>query len=98
MVLYCRIWAAMNRFVSSGTLCLTEGHTPSSATVVVAAKDRWLAICKAQCMDTSVLRIVVCIGIMNAAIFAQDVVPRILSRPLPSPQEIANLESQVLQN
>jgi tetratricopeptide (TPR) repeat protein len=49
-------------------------------------------------MDTSVLRVVLCMGIMNAAIFGQDVVPRILTHPLPSPQEIANLESNVLQN
>ncbi len=43
-------------------------------------------------------RAVLLAGILTAVIFGQDVVPRILTRPLPSPQEIANLESQVLQN
>jgi TonB family protein len=49
-------------------------------------------------MPVSAIRAVLMAGILTAVIFAQDVVPRILTHPLPSPQEIANLESQVLQN
>jgi TonB family protein len=48
-------------------------------------------------MAVPAIRVVLLAGILNAAIFGQDVVPRILTRPLPSPQEIANLESHVLQ-
>src|ERR1700722_11392789 len=44
------------------------------------------------------IRVVLLAGILNAVLLGQDVVARILTRPLPSPQEIANLESQVLQN
>jgi hypothetical protein len=49
-------------------------------------------------MAVPVIRAVLLVGILNAVIFGQDVVPRILTHPLPSPQEIANLESHVLQN
>ncbi len=49
-------------------------------------------------MAAHVIRAVLLIGIQSAVIFGQDVVPRILTHPLPSPQEIANLESHVLQN
>jgi hypothetical protein len=49
-------------------------------------------------MAVPAIRAVLLAGILTAVIFAQDVVPRILTRPLPSPQEIANLESHVLQN
>ncbi len=48
-------------------------------------------------MAVPAIRVGLLAGILNAAIFGQDVVPRILTRPLPSPQEIANLESHVLQ-
>ncbi len=44
------------------------------------------------------MRVVLLAGILNAVLFGQDVVPRILTRPLPSPQEIASLETHVLQN
>ncbi len=50
-----------------------------------------------QCMAVPAIRVVLLAGVLNAVIFGQDVVPRILTRPLPSPQEIANLESHVLQ-
>jgi TonB family protein len=49
-------------------------------------------------VQVSVIRALFLGGILAALIFGQDVVPRILTRPLSSPQEIANLESQVLQN
>jgi hypothetical protein len=49
-------------------------------------------------MPVRVIRAVLLIGVLTAVIFGQDVVPRFLTRPLPSPQEIANLESHVLQN
>jgi TonB family protein len=48
-------------------------------------------------MAVPAIRVVLLAGILSAVIFGQDVVPRILTRPLPSPQEIANLESHVLQ-
>ena len=44
------------------------------------------------------IRVVLLAGILNAVLLGQDVVARILTRPLPSPQEIANLETHVLQN
>lgn len=43
-------------------------------------------------------RIIVLAASLSAGLAGQGTVARILSRPLPSPQEMANLESQVLQN
>jgi TonB family protein len=48
-------------------------------------------------MTVPAIRVVLLAGILNAAAIGQDVVPRILTQPLPSPQEAANLESHVLQ-
>lgn len=50
-----------------------------------------------QCMAVPAIRLILLAGMLNAAIFGQDVIPRMLTRPLPSAQEIANLESHVLQ-
>jgi hypothetical protein len=44
------------------------------------------------------IRVVLLAGILNAILLGQDVVARIVAGPLPSPQEIASLESHVLQN
>lgn len=49
-------------------------------------------------MATPAIRLVLLAGILNAVILGQGVVAHILTRPLPSPQDMAALESRVLQN
>ena len=49
-------------------------------------------------MSTSRARILLLVGILLAATLAGQTVGVLRSRPLPSPQEIADLESRVLQN
>jgi hypothetical protein len=66
--------------------------------VEAAEYNGWLAMCKTDCMMLPAIRVVLLVGVLNAFLPGQDIVPRVLTRPLPSPQEIANLESHVLQN
>lgn len=88
----------MNRFVSRPAHKVADGHSRRAEILVAKGPRIGMLLAHQAVMRTWLRQFIVLAACSSTTTLAAQTVARILSQPSPSPQDVANLESHVLQN